>query len=110
MRRRGVEEEPGVKRLEHGEHPAVVIGVVVRDDYQVEPVDPAGLQERDHPVRRRAGVHQRGLPFGRLDQGGVALPDVEELDRQPARTDRGRGIGRRGLAERSGRTAPPRRD
>ncbi len=56
---RGVagQEEPRPELADHRRHPAVMVGVVMADDHQVEGRDPPGLEQLDD-VAGRAGVDQ----------------------------------------------------
>ena len=58
---------------------ALVIGLGMRDDEQVDPPRALATDERRDVVARRAGVDQHRAA-ARLDQRRVALTDVEERD------------------------------
>ncbi len=67
----------------------VVVGVGVREDNEIEPVDPAGPERRGNRLGRRAGrteparVVQSPLPAGQFEQDRRAVPHADKRARQP---------------------------
>ena len=80
-----VEERVDGEPVEHGGEPAVVVTRGVGGDHEGEPLDARLAQEASHPCLGRTTVEQDRRAVGVLDQRGVALPDVEEADRQAVR-------------------------
>jgi hypothetical protein len=72
-----IEVEPHYVGLEQFRHPADVVGVRVAGDDEIDGVD---VRSREVcPDSGRAGVDDRRVATF-LDDGGVALADVEEVD------------------------------
>jgi hypothetical protein len=84
MRRVRVEKLLGLVLLNGGGHVADVVGVVVRDDRQVDLFDAAFSKESDKAVLRRARIDKHCLAFRRTNQHGIALTHVEKLDADAA--------------------------
>ena len=77
-----VEDEADRHRAQHRRRAAVVVGLGMGDDQQVEPPHARVAQPRQDRAIRRAGVDEdRAAPP--LDQRRVALADIEEGDPQP---------------------------
>ncbi len=68
-----------------------------------EPATPARRSRRDDARLGRAAVEQDRRAVGVLDQGGVALADVEEADREPLGRPRAARAGAAGQHECGGR-------
>ena len=82
-----LEQQRGRDPLEYLGEPALVVARLVGGDHEVEPAHAGGTQQAVDARLGRASVEQRGGPCAVLDQGGIALTDVEEAD--------GEGVGRR---------------
>ena len=82
-----LEQQRGRDPLEHLVQSALVVARLVGGDHQVEPAHAGRPQQAVDARLGRAAVEQRGGTGAVLDQGGIALADVEEAD--------GEGVGRR---------------
>jgi hypothetical protein len=72
-----IEVEPHHVGLEQFRHPADVVGVRMGGDDEIDGVDVKSREQCSDPGR--AGVDDRRVA-ALLDDGGVALADVEEVD------------------------------
>jgi len=72
-----IEVEPHHVGLEQFRHPADVVGVRMAGDDEIDGVDVKSREEWTDPGR--SGVDDRGVATF-LDDGDVALADVEEVD------------------------------
>ena len=102
---------PSRDAVDHLVEAALVVARLVRGHHQVEPRTPARRSCRVHARLGRTAVEQDGGAVAVLDERGVALPDVEEADRQ---SSGGAGVAstapRRGRARSRRATAARRRE
>jgi hypothetical protein len=73
--------EPAQDRLQADD----VVGVQVRSDHQVDPLEPPALQGAGDQLGVPAAVDQDAGTGRALDQGGVTFADVEERHPQAGR-------------------------
>ena len=107
-----VNQEVDRDTVDHLREPTVVVAGGVGHHEGRETPNARSPQEADHPPLGRPAIEQHGRAVGVLDEGGVALTDVEEGDGQLARRgggpqEQGRGHDQ-GQRRRQRRGGPPR--